>query len=101
MDKRRPSYDIEAVKRAVGSLETLSITTTAFRDAQSLGFDRSSVVKAVVGIPRSMFFKSMTTFGDHQIWQDVYHVPFDDLVLYVKIQADIITEFRIMSFKER
>jgi len=28
-------------------------------------------------------------------------VPADDLVLYVKFQADVVTEFRVMSFKER
>lgn len=48
-----------------------------------------------------MFFKWMTTFSDHRVWQDVYHVPARDLILYVKFQADIITEFRVMSFKEK
>ncbi len=48
-----------------------------------------------------MFVKSMTTLADHRTWQDVYHVPADDLVLYVKFQADVVTEFRVMSFKER
>jgi motility quorum-sensing regulator/GCU-specific mRNA interferase toxin len=52
-------------------------------------------------IRRPMFFKSMTTLADHRTWQDVYHVPADDLVLYVKFQADVVTEFRVMSFKER
>lgn len=33
----------------------------------------------------------------------VYHVPVpdEDMVLYVKFQADVITEFRVMSFKEK
>lgn len=48
-----------------------------------------------------MFFKSMTTFADHRVWQDVYHVPARGLVLYVKFQADIVTEFAVVSFKER
>ena len=43
----------------------------------------------------------MTTLADHRTWQDVYHVPTDNLVLYVKFQADVVTEFRVMSFKER
>jgi hypothetical protein len=37
---------------------------------------------------RRMFVKSMTTFADHRVWQDVYQVPTEDLVLYVKFQAD-------------
>ena len=48
-----------------------------------------------------MFVKSMTTFVDHRVWQDVYHVPARSLTLYVKFQADIITEFTVMSFKEK
>ena len=48
-----------------------------------------------------MFYKSMTALMDHRTWQDVYHVPADGLVLYVKFQADVVTEFRLMSFKER
>ena len=50
-----------------------------------------------------MFYKSMTTNADHRVWQDVYHVPVpdEDMVLYVKLQADVITEFRVMSFKEK
>jgi motility quorum-sensing regulator / GCU-specific mRNA interferase toxin len=50
---------------------------------------------------RLMFVKSMTTFSDHRLWQDVYHVPVDNLVLYIKFQADVVTEFRLMSFKEK
>lgn len=56
----------------------------------------------VVGsIERKMFYKSMTTFADHRVWQDVYHVPARGLVLYVKFQADVMTEFTVMSFKEK
>ena len=55
----------------------------------------------ISSIRRSMFYKSMTTYADHRTWQDVYHVPADGLTLYVKFQADVVTEFRVMSFKEK
>lgn len=48
-----------------------------------------------------MFVKSMTTFSDHRSWQDVYHVPARGLTLYVKFQADVVTEFVVISFKEQ
>ena len=48
-----------------------------------------------------MFNKSMTTYADHRVWQDVYHVPKGDLVLYVKFQAGLVTEFTLVSFKEK
>ena len=101
MEKRRPTYDLDAVKAALGSVETLAITRTAFSDALSLGFNRSGIVAVIDSIRRPMFYKSMTTYADHRTWQDVYHVPAGDLVLYVKFQADVVTEFRVMSFKEK
>ncbi|MBX4893806.1 MULTISPECIES: type II toxin-antitoxin system MqsR family toxin [Rhizobium] len=103
MEKKRPTYDLDAVKAVLGSISTLAITTTALRDASSLGYDRAGIVASIRSIERRMFYKSMTTNADHRVWQDVYHVPVpeDGMVLYVKFQADVITEFRVMSFKER
>ncbi|MCA3633145.1 MAG: type II toxin-antitoxin system MqsR family toxin [Methylobacterium sp.] len=101
MEKRRPTYDIEAIKIVCGSIETLAMTTSALRDAMALGFDRPSIAEIIMSIDRKMFFKSMTTFADHRVWQDVYHIPARGLTLYVKFQADVITEFTVMSFKEK
>ena len=101
MEKRRPTYDLQAIKGALGAPDTLAMTTTALRDALALGFDRAGVVATVVGIDRDMFFKSMTTHADHRIRQDVYHVPARGLMLYVKFQADVVTAFTVMSFKEK
>jgi motility quorum-sensing regulator / GCU-specific mRNA interferase toxin len=43
----------------------------------------------------------MTSIYDHRVWQDVYHVPHRGLTLYVKFTADAVTEFRLLSFKEK
>lgn len=101
MEKRRPTYDLEAIKVAFGSVDALAITTSALRDAVALGFDRAGVVETIGGIERRMFYKSMTTFADHRLWQDVYHVPARGMTLYVKFQADVVTEFTVTSFKEK
>ena len=101
MEKLRPTHDLDAIKAAIGSPETSAITRTALSDALSLGFSRAAIAAAIQGIRRPMFYKSMTTLRDHRTWQDVYHVPADGQVLYVKFQADVVTEFRVMSFKER
>ena len=100
-EKRRPTDDLAAAKAVLGALETLAMTTSAFRDALGLGFDRAGIAEVVQSMDRKMFFKSMTTIGDHRAWQDVYHVPVRGLVLYIKFQADVVTEFTMMSFKEK
>jgi motility quorum-sensing regulator/GCU-specific mRNA interferase toxin len=47
MDKRRPTFDLEAITATLGSIETLAMTSTALRDAISLGFDRTGVAAAI------------------------------------------------------
>ena len=101
MEKSRPTYDLQAIKAALSSIDTLSMTVTAFRQAIELGFDRAGIVSVIGSMERRMFVKSMTTFSDHRVWQDVYHVPSNHLLLYVKFQSDVVTEFRVMSFKEK
>lgn len=101
MEKRKPTYEIDSIKAAIASIETLAITRSAFSDALALGFNRSGIVAVIQSIRRPMFYKSMTTHADHRTWQDVYHVPADGLTLYVKFQADVVTEFRVVSFKEK
>ena len=75
MEKRKPTYGLAAIKAAIGAAETLSITSSALRDAVGLGFDRGGIAKVIQTIERHMFYKSMTTHADHRVWQDVYHVP--------------------------
>ena len=101
MEKRRPTYDLNAIKAALDSVDRLTMTSSALRDAVALGFVRAGVVETITTIGRTMFYKSMTTFADHRVWQDVYHVPLRGMVLYVKFQADVVTEFTVMSFKEK
>ena len=35
------------------------------------------------------------------LWQDVYRVPDLGMNLYVKFTSDTVTEFKLLSFKER
>ncbi len=45
------------------------------------------------------FYKSMTTYSDSRIWQDVYRAKRDDLRLYVKFMKDH-DGYLVVSFKE-
>ncbi|WP_235976682.1 type II toxin-antitoxin system MqsR family toxin [Bradyrhizobium archetypum] len=47
MEKRKPTYDLAAIKAAIGTVDTLSITTSALRGATALGFDRAGIAKVV------------------------------------------------------
>jgi motility quorum-sensing regulator/GCU-specific mRNA interferase toxin len=43
----------------------------------------------------------MTAYSDNRLWQDVYQVPSAAGALYVKFTADAVTEFWLLSFKEK
>jgi motility quorum-sensing regulator/GCU-specific mRNA interferase toxin len=100
-EKRKPSYDIGAVKAVFSTAEKLNVTGSALRGAASLGFGRSEIVATIQTIERRHFYKSMTSHVDHRVWQDVYHVPSVQGTLYVKFTADAVTAFLLMSFKEK
>jgi motility quorum-sensing regulator / GCU-specific mRNA interferase toxin len=101
MEKKKPTYDLNAFKAAFSTVEKLNVTGTALRTAFSLGFGRNDMVATIQKMDRRHFQKSMTSHANHRVWQDVYHVPVDDMVLYVKYTADVVTEFRLLSFKEK
>ena len=100
-EKRNPTYDLDAFKAASRSVERLRVTTTAVRTATALGFDRAEIVATIQTMQRSQFYKSMTAYADHRVWQDVYHVPSPAGMLYVKFTADALAEFLLLSFKEK
>ena len=100
-EKRKPTYDLDAFKATFSSIEKLAVTGTALRNAAALGFGRIEILKTIQTMQRDHFYKSMTAYTNHRQWQDVYHVPSPVGILYVKFTADAITEFLLLSFKER
>ena len=96
MEKFSPHYDLEEFKKS-----DFRITKTAQKSAQDLGFNKTDIHEIVSTMERKHFYKSMTSYANHKIWQDVYHVPCGNLILYVKFTQNIISEFTLLSFKEK
>jgi motility quorum-sensing regulator/GCU-specific mRNA interferase toxin len=101
VEKRKPTYDLEAFKSAFSTVDRLRATGVAVRTAASIGFDRADIVATIQTMQRPQFHKSMTAYKDHRVWQDVYHVPSPIGTLYVKFTADNVAEFLLLSFKEK
>ncbi len=100
-EKRKPAYDLTAFKAAFDGVDKLHVTGSAVRSAAAIGFGRAEIVATIQTMQRAHFYKSMTSYGDHRVWQDVYHVPSEAGTLYVKFTADAVTEFLLLSFKEK
>lgn len=94
LEKFTPTYDLEEFKRS-----DFKITFTAKKSAADLGFDLTDIDEVVSTMKNENFYKSMTSYANHKIWQDVYHVPYEDLILYIKFTKNTISEFTLLSFK--
>lgn len=101
MEKRRPTYDLEReIKTVFIDERHCPMTGSASTTMVALGLTRSDVVAVVQGLKRSDFEKSMTTYANHKVWQDVYKPRVFGLPLYVKFQRDANTGMLLVSFKE-
>lgn len=99
-EKRKPTYDL-ATFQSWALSDLFQMTGTALRTALALGFTQEDVIKVTQTMTRDHFQKSMTTYADHKVWQDVYYVPSRVGELYVKFRADAVAEFTLLSFKEQ
>lgn len=101
MEKKKPTYDLGSIRAVFAKPATFTATKTAVQSAAALGFARDDMMGAIQQLKHQHFYKSMTAHADHTLWQDVYHLPHEGLVLYIKFTADVMTEFRLLSFKEK
>lgn len=97
MEKRTPHCKLSVVKTLIDAGQ-VRITQSAILGGRMLGLDADDMVATVLALTPADFYKSMTTYGDHRVWQDVYRptTPVGDV--YVKLT--VIDAVLIVSFKE-
>jgi len=101
MEKRKPNYDLAAVKAAVQQRGADAFTATALVGAQAMGLDSVQAIGVVCAMTRADFYKSMTTHATSQVWQDVYHpVTPNGKVAYVKVTLRVDGSI-VIQFKEK
>ena len=99
MEKGSPHCKLPAVIALVQS-GRVRATASAFVGARDLGInDLAGICAIVLALNSDDFYKSMTTHGDHRIWQDVYRgITADGIEVYLKLT--VIDDLLIVSFKE-
>ncbi len=75
MEKRNPHYDLARVQADVARLGAAAFTKTALDGRRAMGLTSAEMLAAIASLSRRAFHKSMTTYADHRVWQDVYHAP--------------------------
>jgi motility quorum-sensing regulator / GCU-specific mRNA interferase toxin len=97
MEKRTPHCALHQVKALVEAGKVRP-THTARTTAALLGFDFEGMIAVVASLTMKDFYKSMTTYADHRIWQDEYHPQTSAGPIYLKLT--VIEDVLIISFKE-
>lgn len=54
-------------------LGAAAFTKTALDGGCGMGLTTAEMLAVIASLSRRHFHKSMTTFADHSVWQDVYH----------------------------
>jgi motility quorum-sensing regulator/GCU-specific mRNA interferase toxin len=99
MEKPIPHCKLALVKSLVNAGKVRA-THSARLGATALGLELSDMLDVVRGLKPADFYKSMTTYADHTVWQDVYRprtrTRSGDLYLKLTVIGDVL----IVSFKE-
>jgi len=66
-EKRRSTYDLNAIKPTFSTPLRLRMTGTAIRTAAALGVGREGIVEVIQSMERRDFRKSMTSHADHRV----------------------------------
>jgi motility quorum-sensing regulator/GCU-specific mRNA interferase toxin len=75
VEKPIPHYDLAVIQAQVVRLGPAAFTKTALDGARDMGLTSREMLAVIAGLTRRNFYKSMTTYADHNIWQDVYYSP--------------------------
>lgn len=87
LEKLTPHYDLGDVKAVVVRNGAACFTMSAQQGFQAMGLTLGEAVASIAAMDgRGCFFKSMTTYHDENLWQDVYHVSTHKGLAYVKFQ---------------
>jgi motility quorum-sensing regulator/GCU-specific mRNA interferase toxin len=98
MEKGTAHYKLARVRELLVS-GRMRMTRAAYASASGMGLNSHVVRKLLLELGPHDFYKSMTTYGDHRVWQDVYTPVTLHGALYVKLT--VIEDVLVVSFKYR
>ena len=101
-EKRKPHYDLEELKELIRK-ENWIVTRKAEIGAVELGLSRYEIKEIVLNLRREDFYKSMTSYRNYKLWQDVYKpkvlIQEEYIELYIKLQRSFDERCVVISFK--
>lgn len=101
MEKLRPHYPLQLVLDIASQSAGIRFTVISYNGAAELGLEESDMHAVIKNLNRTVFYKSMTSYGDNTIWQDVYRPTYKNVQLYIKITLEKTERVLVISFKRR
>ncbi len=97
MEKKTAHTRLSIVQELV-TRGAVTATNSAMNCADNLGLSFDDMCDAISNLTTADFYKSMTTYNDHTIWQDVYKPTLACGKVYLKVTVK--NNVLIVSFKE-
>lgn len=102
MGRGVPTYDLQQLQQLIGQgLVSSWIMGTAKTGAAQLGFADEEIVDAVLQLTPQHFYKSMESERFPGLWQDVYHLDYRGVRLYIKLQMGVGVRAIVVQCKAR
>ena len=100
MEKRTPHYELVRIQELVRRLGAAAFTKTALDGGREMGLTTAEMLAVIASLSRRNFYKSMTTYADYRVWQDVYHADTPvNKQAYIKITLRDLAP--VIQFKEK
>jgi motility quorum-sensing regulator/GCU-specific mRNA interferase toxin len=100
VEKRAPHYDLTRVQADVARLGAAAFTKAALDGGRTMGLTSAEMLAVIASLTRRDFYKSMTSYADHRLWQDVYHAATPvrkDAYIKITLRAAAL----VIQFKEK
>lgn len=101
MEKHTAHYHLSVVKAEVHRLGAKAFTRSALEGGRRLGLSLGHMQRIIGALESAMLYKSMTSYADHTLWQDVYHTRTQGLEIYIKVTCRRCGGPPVISFKEK
>jgi len=97
MEKSTPHCKLPIIKAMIEEGK-IRMTWTAISGGAALDFDSDGMISVIMSLTGKDFYKSMTAYADHTVWQDVYrpNTPAGEVYLKLTVTDDVL----VVSFKE-
>jgi motility quorum-sensing regulator/GCU-specific mRNA interferase toxin len=100
VEKPTPHDDLAKIQQLVVRLGVAAFTKTALDGGREMGLTTDEMLAVVAALTNRCFYKSMTTYHDHRVWQDVYHAMTTlGKEAYIKITMRDLAP--VIQFKEK